>query len=258
MRSAIFLSVRNKATRLPGKAFLDLAGRTVTDRLIERLKLAKEPDLIVLCTSSNPDDVVLAEAARRAGIKAFCGSEDDKLDRYLQAAWLFGVDFVIVVDGDDPFCDPDYIDRIIRRARGSGADYIYCAGLPVGVGASGVRTTALERVCAIKTEHDTEVWGGYFTQTGLFRVEEVMADPAHTAPGLRMTLDYPEDYVFFQAVYRELHVPDQTFSLDETLGLLRRNPAIALINQSAQAKYEANLQRVTRIGVRMGGTRCAS
>lgn len=258
MRSAIFLSARTKATRLPGKAFLDLGGRTVTERLIERLKLAKEAQLIMLCTSTHPDDRALVEIARRAGIETFCGSEDDKLDRYLKAARQFGVDFVVVVDGDDPFCDSGYIDRIIRRAREGDADYIRCTGLPVGVGANGVRVTALERVCAIKTERDTEVWGGYFTQTGLFRVEEVTADPVHTAPELRVTLDYPEDYAFFQAVYRELHIPGRTFSLDEILGLVRENPAIARINQSAQAKYEANLQRITRIGIRSERATCGS
>ncbi len=258
MRSAVFLSARNKATRLPGKAFLDLAGRTVTERLIERLKRAEEPEVIALCTSTHPDDASLVEIARRNGIEAFCGSEDDKLDRYLEAAGRFGVDFAVIVDGDDPFCDPGYIDRIIRRAREGGADYICCTGLPVGVGANGVRVAALDRVCTIKTERDTEVWGGYFTQTGLFKVEVVTADPADTAPELRMTLDYPEDYEFFQAVYQRLHIPGRVFSLDEILGLIRQNPSIGRINQSAQTKYEANLQRITRIGIRSARATCGS
>ncbi len=250
MRSAIFLSVRNKATRLPGKAFLDLGGAPVTQRLLERLRESRETDRVVLTTSTHPDDAVLVDLARRAGVEAFRGSEDDKLDRYLQAARAHGADFVVVVDGDDPLCDPGYIDRVIRRGRESGADYVRCTGLPVGVAAGGIRVAALARVCALKTEADTEVWGGYFTETGLFTVVELAADPAHTAPHLRMTLDYPEDYAFFQEVFRELGEGGRVFTLDEVFALLARRPDIAKINQGAQAAYEANLRRITRIGMR--------
>lgn len=250
MKSAIFLSVRNKATRLPGKVLLDLAGKSVTQRLLERLKLAQEADLLVVTTSTHPDDAVLGRIARRCGVEVFCGSEDDKLDRYLQAARQFGVDFAAIVDGDDPFCDPVYIDRMIRAAAAWDADFFTVEGLPVGCTANGVRTAALEKVCALKTESDTEVWGGYFTQTGHFQPRFLQADPAHRRPELRMTLDYPEDYEFFQWVYDELYRPGEIFELDDILELLRQQPQIADINRVAAARYEENLQRITRIGVR--------
>ena len=250
MHSAIFLSVRNKATRLPGKVLLDLAGRTVTERLIERLKLARKPERIVMCTSPHPDDDVLVEIAHQCSIDVFRGSEEDKLDRYLQAAKRFEVDFAAVVDGDDPFCDPGYIDRILRRAEETSADYVISEGLPLGVTAFGVRRTALERVCRIKTEENTEVWGGYFSQTGLFKTETVASDPKHQAPGLRMTLDYPADYAFCQRIYEELYRSDRVISLDEILGLVRKQPEIGEINRQAQAYYEENIERITRIGVK--------
>jgi spore coat polysaccharide biosynthesis protein SpsF len=250
--SAIFLSVRNKATRLPGKVLLDLEGATVTERLIERLKGAREADGIVVTTSIHPDDASLLEVARRCGVGAFRGSEDDKLDRYLQAAREFGVELVAVVDGDDPFSDPGYIDRLLVELRESNVDFATVADLPVGVAANAIRVSALEKVCAIKTEADTEVWAGYFTQTGLFKTRILKADPPHRAPHLRMTLDYPEDYDFFRAVYRELHRPGRVFSLDEILELLRRRPEIGEINRGATARYEANLGRITKIGIRAG------
>ncbi len=250
MKAGIFLSVRNKATRLPGKVLLDLAGKTVTERLLERLQCAQEADMIAVTTSPHPDDAILGEIARRCGVEVFYGSEDDKLDRYLQAARHFHVDLAVIVDGDDPLCDPGYIDRLIRVARAGDADFLTVDGLPVGCTANAVRTSALEKVCRIKTEHDTEVWGGYFTQTGLFRTQILPADPAHRRPDLRMTLDYPEDYAFFQAVYEHLHREGRVFTLDEVLDLVRRHPEIAEINRAAAARYEENLRRITKIGVR--------
>jgi len=73
------------------------------------------PGLIVLCTSVHPDDMVLLQIAQKEGIGSFQGSENDKLDRYLKAAEEYGIDFILVVDGDDIFCDPEYIDKIIKK-----------------------------------------------------------------------------------------------------------------------------------------------
>ena len=67
-----------------------------------------------------------------------------------------------------------------------------------------------------------------------------------------MTLDYPEDYDFFLAVFRELHQPGRVFSLDDVMDLLRRRPEIAELNRAAATRYEENLRRITRIGVRAG------
>lgn len=253
MQSAIFLSVRNKATRLPGKVLLDLKGRSVTERLVERLRLARVPDLIVIATSTHPDDEIFVDVARRWEVEVFRGNEEDKLDRYLQGARRFDVDWIAVVDGDDPFCDPAYIDRLLQAARVERADFATVEDLPVGVSSKVVRVEALAKACEIKTEHDTEVWAGYFTETGLFRTLALRADPAHHAPHLRMTLDYPQDYEFFRAVYDHLFPPDRVFSLDEILALIHRQPEIGAINRGVVRLYEENLRRITKVGVKSGG-----
>ncbi len=261
-RRAIFLSVRNKATRLPKKVLLPIKGKTITEHLIDRLKQAKLPEQVILTTSTHPDDQVLAETARKCGIPCFRGSEDDKLDRYLQAAKRHKVDFMVIVDGDDPLCDPLYIDRVIIKHLETEADFVYCQGLPLGANSSGFTRPALERVCQIKKENDTEVWGGYFTQTGLFKVECVEAqDPLLRRPEVRMTLDYEEDYQFFREIFDALYVPDQVFSLEEVMSLLDKRPEIIKLNQGVQKLYEENLARHTKISYDLPqreGTACVS
>jgi hypothetical protein len=42
------------------------------------------------------------------------------------------------------------------------------------------------------------------------------------------------------------------------MGLLRRRPDIARINAAAQGAYEANLRRITRIGIRTTEPACDS
>ncbi len=251
-RAAIFLSIRNKATRLPGKSFLPLAGRPLVDLLVTRLRRSREADVVVITTSTHPDDAVFEEVARRAGVEVFRGSEDDKLDRYLAAARAFGVDVAAIVDGDDPLCDPAYIDRLLSAVRQSGANFGTIRHLPVGVTSNVVRVEALEKVCRLKTEHDTEVWGGYFTQTGLFKTYLLDADPAHRDPSLRLTLDYPEDYDLIGRIFTALAPRRDDFTLDDVFDVLRGNPELRSINAGAVARYEENLRRITRVGIQQG------
>jgi len=191
MKTAVFLSIREKSTRLPKKVLLEIKGKTVTEHLIDRLKTAKQPDIVVLCTSINSRDAPLVEIAKKCGIRYFRGSEDDKLDRYLNAAQKYGVDFMIIVDEDDIFCDPEFIDKTIEMYKKTMADFIYCPDLPLGASASGIKLDALKIVCDIKAESDTEVWGGYFLNTGLFKVVKLeVDDPDLRHPEVRMTLDY--------------------------------------------------------------------
>ena len=248
MKREIFLSIREKATRLPKKVLLEIKGKTVTEHLIDRLKQAKLPDLIVLCTSTHPDDAVLVDIAKKNGIEYFRGSEEDKLDRYLNAALKFGIDFMVIVDGDDIFCDPVFIDKTIERFIQTDADFITCKELPLGVASSGIKLEALKKVCEIKDEKDTEVWGGYFTKTDLFTIEYLkVEDEELRHPEIRMTLDYPEDFEFFKAIFDRLYIPGNVFSLKEIMKLLQSNPHLIYLNKDLQKAYLENLKKHTKI-----------
>jgi spore coat polysaccharide biosynthesis protein SpsF len=243
MKSAIFITVRMKSSRLPRKALLEIKGTSVIEHLVDRLKLAKSPDLIVLCTSTHPDDAVLVDVARRNHIESFQGSEDDKLDRYLKAASKYGLDFIIVTHGDNIFYEPEIIDEVIKLYSETKADYIDCRELPLGTTPQGMKFGALKKVCQIKAETDTEVWGGYFTDTGLFKVEylEVPAELRH--PEMRLTLDYPEDYELFKAIFDRLYSPGKVFRLRDIVSLLLSNPELMDMNKKAQAAYLEHLKK---------------
>jgi len=242
-----------KSTRLPKKAILKIKGKTVIEHLIDRLKTAKLPGLIVLCTSTHPDDEVLADIAEKNNIEYFRGSEEDKLGRFLGAAKKYNVDFIVSVDGDDIFCDPEFIDKTIETFIRTQADYITCKDLPLGAASHGIKVDALEKICEIKDETDTEVYGGYFTEIGLFRVEYLdVEDHELRHPEIRMTLDYPEDYKFFKAVFDELYNLEKVFTLKEILTLLRKKPHIMEINKHLQERYAERIQKHPGVKLKKG------
>jgi spore coat polysaccharide biosynthesis protein SpsF (cytidylyltransferase family) len=237
---AVFVPVRLESTRLPGKALLDLAGRHAIEHLIDRVKLAKLPSLIVLCTTTRQADDPLQRLATEDGIHCFRGSETDLLDRYLQAAMAHHVDLIVNVDGDDILVDPEFVDQTAELLLRTDADFAQYAGLPLGATPVGLRIHALRRVCESKTETDTATgWSKYFTDSSSFKVQILRTEDKELQRSeIRLTLDYPEDYAFFQEVFRYLYVSGAPpFRLREVLRLLGEKPEIVRINSNLEKRY---------------------
>jgi spore coat polysaccharide biosynthesis protein SpsF (cytidylyltransferase family) len=246
--TAVFLSVRDKATRLPGKVVHPICGRPAIEHLIDRVKQAHEPDMVVLTTSTHRGDDGLEAIAKKNGIRCFRGSEDDKLVRYRDAAFAHSVDFFAVVDGDDLFADSVFIDQIVGTWKKERGDYIIVDGLPLGATAFGVDRQALIKVIDRKAEDNTEVWGGYFTNFGGLQCRFLSPENSNFArPEWRMTLDYPEDLAFFCAVFDALYRPGQVFSFDEIVRFLNEHPEVAALNRDSQKKYEENLAKAAPV-----------
>lgn len=213
---------------------------------MDRVRTSPGVDIVCLTTSTHSDDAVLCDVARRNGIEASRGSEDDKLQRYLDAARALSVDFAVVVDGDDVFCDPTVIGRIIAEHKARGGDFIIVDKLPVGVTGFGIAIDALEKVVMSKKEQDTEVWGQYFTRRSDLTSKLLSPPPEWSHPEWRMTLDYAEDLAFFERVFDELYRPGHVFAFDEIVSLLVAKPEIAAINAGVQKIYEQNIARTIR------------
>ena len=212
--------------------------------MIDRLKLAKRVDQIIVCTSTNPQDDRLADLAAAEGISCFRGDEDDVVKRLCEAANAFDLDYILSITADCPFSDPGYADKIVEEYERTDADFIRALELPHGAYSYGVKPSAFRKVLEIKDEADTEVWGRYFTDTDLFKVYDLRVEnPLHRQPDLRMTLDYPEDLEFFRAVFANLYEPGKVFSLDEILQFLQAHPEVVNINRHREADYKKRWTR---------------
>lgn len=256
MKVGFLITGRLKSTRLPKKLLLNIRGKSVLTHMLDRLKLAKNVDEIIICTSTEDQDKPLGELAKENNVKCFFGDPDDVLSRLLGAANKFNLDYILNITADCPFVDPFYADKIVEEYLKTEADLIRQFDLPHGAFSYGIKVDALKNVVAIKDSKDTEVWGRYFTDTGLFNVIDLdVLNHKHKRPGLRMTLDYPEDFSFFKAVFDELYVEGEVFTLTQILELLDNKPEITKLNSNLEGKFtkryisqsEPKLKKINRI-----------
>jgi spore coat polysaccharide biosynthesis protein SpsF (cytidylyltransferase family)/predicted dehydrogenase len=207
--------------------------------MINRLKLSKKINNIVLCTSNNLQDNALEKIAIDNGVDCYRGDPDDVLLRMLNAAEEYNLDYILTITADCPFVDPYYADNIVNEYLKTDADLIRQFDLPHGAFSYGIKVNALKKVVALKDSSDTEVWGRYFTDSGLFNVLDLkVKNKHHNRPGLRMTLDYPEDFEFFKEVFNHLYIDKKVFSLTKILNLLDENPEIVKINESCGQEFK--------------------
>ena len=165
MKDGIIIQARTGSTRLHNKILLPFYGeQRIIDILIANIRQACPDKCIVLATTSRPQDDVLAEVARQAGILCFRGDEDNVLDRFIRAAEAFGIGRFIRVCSDNPFLRPETFNTFFAEHTSAPADYIaygFADGRPtikshLGLYAELTTTDALRRA-AVATQEKLHV-----------------------------------------------------------------------------------------------------
>ena len=111
------MQCRMSSSRLPAKCALDMHGRTILERAIERCSMAQGIDGVVVATSNRSEDDCVARIAARAGVECYQGSLQDVRGRYLAAAERFGADAVVRVTADNPYVEPSFLEELAARKR---------------------------------------------------------------------------------------------------------------------------------------------
>ena len=237
MKTAILITARLKSTRLPGKVMKKIKNRPMISHMLDRLRMAQRPEEIIICTSTVAQDDPLEELAKLENVHCFRGHPDDVLQRLTKAAEKYEVDTVVSCTADNPFVDPEYIDHLVYFHHSQGNDYSNVDGLPFGTFSYALSYPAMVRACQIKDKTDTEVWGGYFTKTGKFKVGTLkVTDLDLRRPGLRLTVDTPEDFDLVNRIFDALYKPGKVFTLKEIVALCDEHPELVRINAYVQQK----------------------
>ncbi|MBR3723606.1 MAG: hypothetical protein IKN12_12735 [Selenomonadaceae bacterium] len=249
MRSAIFITIRKDSSRLPNKAVRKILNSTVMEHIINRAKLAKNFDEVIVCTTTRSIDDEIAEIAERSGAKVYRGSLNDKLDRWNGAAAKYEIDNIVTFDGDDLFCEPKLLELGLKELNEGKFDFLEAPeGLICGAFTYAFTAKALCKVCEIKASDDTEMMWTYFKDTGIFKTGKLKNVPEiYFDDKIRATLDYPEDFEFFTKVFEHFNCTVNNVPLEEIVLYLRNNPEIAMINIGRQQEFLDNQKRKTHL-----------
>jgi len=249
MKIGFLITARLKSIRLPKKLILKINGKEVIRHMIDHLKVSKSLSNIIICTSDNPQDKPLVKIAKEEGIDYFLGDEEDVILRLYNASKEFKLDYVLNITADCPLVSIEYIDKIVKKYRESNADFIRCLDLPHGFYSYGLKIDAMKKVCEIKKANDTEVWGRYFTDTGLFNVIDLDIPKKYIRQDYRLTLDYTDDFEFLKKIFGYFGKNTYKTPISEIIKYLDKNPQIVEINKNCEEMYKKRIKEQKKLEV---------
>jgi spore coat polysaccharide biosynthesis protein SpsF len=235
------IEARMTSSRLPGKVLLPLAGVPALEMMISRLKRSRYLDAIVVATTANATDDVVADLAERLGVGCVRGSEADVLSRVLTAAKSVSADVIVEMTGDCPFADPALVDRGIEEFFAEDVDYAanileqtYANGFDVQV----FRTQTLAEVDALTDDPIDRTHVSYyiFMHPERYRLRNWRAEPECHGPDLRVTLDERADYDVMTRIADALAPTRPSFTAADVTRYLRAHPEIVAINKEVRQK----------------------
>jgi len=230
------------SNRLPGKVLRPILGKPMLWYIVHRVRAVPSIDEVVVAVPDGPADEVLRKFCAANDIASFSGSELDVLDRFYHVAQVYGADPVLRITADCPLVDPELVEKLIELYRSGSYDYAAVAAgadanssggerFPDGLDAECFSFAALEQAWkeaqdSRDREHVTRfIW----RRKGRFRCTKLLADRKY--PPLRLTVDYPQDFVVASRIYEKLFREGDIFHLTDIVDLLGRDPEIIKPNE---------------------------
>lgn len=243
MKTVAIIQARMGSTRLPGKVLLPLAGRSVLEHTISRVRACHLLDGVVVATTVGAADDAIAAEAYRCGATVFRGSEPDVLTRYYQAAVQEGAKRIVRVTSDCPLFDGQLLRKMLERFKQRSAlgriDYLsntlertFPRGLDAEVFTFEALKEAYDKAATpAEREHVTPY---LYNHPEKFALENFASEKDLSA--YRWTLDTAEDYQMIGAICSSLCRLGAQFSTFDVLEFLAAHPEIVALNAHVEQK----------------------
>jgi spore coat polysaccharide biosynthesis protein SpsF len=211
---------------------LDMNGKTMLARVIDRVALAKLPVYVV--TSSSKEDDLIEYEARKSGVNdVYRGDLFDVRGRLFLAAKKFNLQYIARVTADNPFSDPRFILKGFSYLK-NGASYARAKasscpdGTNVEVFKLNELTTSIEKDSRLQDLYDME----HVTYQMINRLklthQFVEFDPEienlKGSEVYHLGVDYLEDYIKLNKIYQLIdeNILSRMDLLDFVLGLIAK------------------------------------
>jgi spore coat polysaccharide biosynthesis protein SpsF len=235
MKTVAIIQARMGSTRLPGKVLMDICGKPMLERVVERTKRAKLIDRVIVATTDEKQDNPIASLCKKNKYPVYRGEHLDVLTRYYMAAAFVQADTIVRITADCPLIDPNVIDRMVGLFYKHKVDYAtnrlpeQWGGwtYPVGLDVEIFSWEALERAChEANTPDEREHVTLYFYDDMPHKFTNFAITPRgfkillykHMPPykHLRWTVDTAEDLKRVRGIYQQFNGRDD-FSWKEAL-----------------------------------------
>jgi spore coat polysaccharide biosynthesis protein SpsF len=223
------LQARMSSSRLPGKIMSPINGTPMIGLQIQRIRRARSIDQLIVATTDNPTDDVLALYLQSIGVDIYRGSLEDVYSRFVGVLETHESEVLLRLTGDCPLVMPELIDQMVEDFLSKDLDYISNTlkpTFPDGLDIEIISTSAFSRLANyelsdLEREHVTM---GLYRRPSVFSLANF--ENGRDLSEERWTVDYAEDFDFVAEIFAGFKGCEASFGLDDVLRFLKENPEI--------------------------------
>ena len=234
----IIITVRTSSNRYPQKALKKINNVESIKLVIRRMKKLNGINEIILATSTHKSDDILAKIGKEENINVFRGSLNNVANRYYMCAKKFDLDYVVRVTGDAILCDEQMLSKAISSHLRTNSDVTFIKNMPYGT-AKEVISTRVLKIINDKSinKSDTEYLEFFLENKKNFKINYIKSNYKFNKD-IRLTLDFPQDRVLFDKIYRHFNDKQSNFSLKDVLKFFELKPKLIKINSFLKPKFD--------------------
>jgi spore coat polysaccharide biosynthesis protein SpsF len=228
------IQARIQSKRLPGKVLMPMpltSDTSILEIIVNQLKKSKFKPTLIIATSVNNADDAIANLCQIKSIEIYRGDEDDVHSRFFEILHNSDYYTAIRVTGDNPIIDVEYLDTVLENHNKTHSDYSYTTDLPMGMNFEVFDVKAFRRMSNLDLSvEDKEHVTLRFKSDDTFTKNIIKIDSG-IQQKLRLTIDYPSDYLLVSALF-DL---SKQYGIEPSLKLidfvLKKNPWLFQVNE---------------------------
>jgi len=238
------IQVRMNSERLPGKVLREINGKPLLGYLIERLKMSKHIDEIIVAVPDTLENKPIINFCINEKLNYFAGSENDVLNRMTGSLNFMNANIGVEVYGDCPLIDPKIVDYVIQQFinEESAFDFVgndLSTSFPPGMEVEVFKIDALIKANNLASNQSIREHGTLFIRQNpeIFNIKNVTAPKKWFSPELEIEVDTEEDFYVIKKILENFNYKLE-FSLEDIIQFLLKNPKLTEKNNKIERRWK--------------------
>ncbi len=228
------MQARVSSSRLYGKVMMNIEGKPMLERQVERVLRSEKLDDLVVATGDDSENDLIEELCDSMRVRCFRGAPDDVLERFYECSILTHPRHVARITCDCPLIDPNIIDQVINFHLNGDFDYssnVHPPTWPDGMDIEVMRFNSLVEAHkeALRPSEREHVTPFFYNNPNRYRIGNLAYH--RDLSFHRLTVDEPEDLEKIRYIYKYLHPRNNNFDLSSIINLLEADDTLVELNQ---------------------------
>ena len=237
------IEARMGSSRLPGKVLMNIGNISAMKLLVTRLQMCKTLDDIIVATTIDQEDDLLVKWCQDNDVKYYRGSQDNVLNRVVNAHKEIGSDIIVEITGDCPFTDPQVVDLGVETFLKNECVFVtnceksnFIEGIYVQIFTFKSLEYIDKKINDPAVKEHVSLY--FYDHPELYKIIHLMAlNKWKFNSKCRTQLDYPEDLLFLNSLMLKLNPKfGYSFTIEDIISVLNDEPELLKINDHCEEK----------------------